>query len=155
MYKRGVVLSGVVSLTMGNSAFPLGHRLTRYVHLFGQFFLRPAVSFPQSNDLIRQNHTQYLHWMLWCNRPIAMYRILFSKVAHHQTTAWNVSTCGCRSIFPYNTNYFHGLLSASQPCSAQYFPSRYSGSDLCMDFCIIRQKKNLNFVIKFVYAGFV
>ena len=53
------------------------------------------------------------------------------------------------------SHYFHGLPLSSQPCSAQYFPSRYSGSFLCSDCCIIRQKENLIFVIRFVCAGFV
>lgn len=57
-----------------------------------------------------------------------------------------------RKIDPH---YFHGLPLSSQPCSAQYFPSRYSGSFLCSDCCIIRQQKNLILVIRFVCAGFV
>ena len=64
-----------------------------------------------------------------------------------------------QTMYWYKRDYIfwvlHGLFFPSHPCSAQYFPSRYSGSDLCMDFCIIRQKKTLNLVIKFVCAGFV
>lgn len=40
MYKRGVVMFGVVSLTMGNSVFPSGHRLSRDHDLRSQFVLR-------------------------------------------------------------------------------------------------------------------
>ena len=32
----------VVSLTLGNSAFPFGHRLAGYIYHLRQFFLRPA-----------------------------------------------------------------------------------------------------------------
>lgn len=49
---------------------------------------------------------------------------------------------------------FHGLEFPSQPCSAQYLPSRYSGSFSCRDRCIIRQNRNFSFVNHFVRAGF-
>ncbi len=39
MYKRGVVMSGVVSLTMGNSRFPFGYRFVAYAENIGYFLL--------------------------------------------------------------------------------------------------------------------
>ena len=39
MYKRGFVIFGVVSLTMGNSVFPFGDRLIGHAEFFRQLFL--------------------------------------------------------------------------------------------------------------------
>ena len=39
MYKRGVVISGVVSLTMGNSPLPFGNRFVRNIEPLSQLFL--------------------------------------------------------------------------------------------------------------------
>ena len=57
MYKRGFVIFGVVSLTMGNSAFPLGHRLIAHAKLFCQLFLchSEGLSFPGD---VRSNFDQ-------------------------------------------------------------------------------------------------
>ena len=40
IYKRGVVISGVVSLTMGNSALPLAHGRIGHKELVGELALR-------------------------------------------------------------------------------------------------------------------
>lgn len=40
LYKRGFVMFGVVSLTMGNSGFPVGNCLPCNIEFFGQFLLR-------------------------------------------------------------------------------------------------------------------
>lgn len=45
MYKRDVVMSGVVSLTMGNSALPFGHGLAADAYQLGQLFLRHPTAF--------------------------------------------------------------------------------------------------------------
>ena len=47
MYKRGVVMSGVVSLTMGNSSLPFGHGLVCDIEPVCQLFLGQALFFPQ------------------------------------------------------------------------------------------------------------
>ena len=47
LYKRGVVMSGVVSLTMGNSSFPFTDCFIAYVHLLGQLQLRHVLFFAQ------------------------------------------------------------------------------------------------------------
>ena len=39
VYKRGFIIFGVVSLTMGNSGLPVGNGLARDVDLFCQFLL--------------------------------------------------------------------------------------------------------------------
>lgn len=39
MYKRGFIIFGVVSLTMGNSALPFAHRLVGDVQRLGQLLL--------------------------------------------------------------------------------------------------------------------
>ena len=46
MYKRGVVMFGVVSLTMGNSCLPARNGLTGYVQSRRQSFLRQPGLFP-------------------------------------------------------------------------------------------------------------
>ena len=40
MYKRGFIIFGVVSLTMGNSVLPLGHCLTAYADSLSHKLLR-------------------------------------------------------------------------------------------------------------------
>lgn len=47
MYKRGVVMFGVVSLTMGNSIFPAGHRFVADAQQHRQLFLCQFFLFPQ------------------------------------------------------------------------------------------------------------
>ena len=42
MYKRGFIIFGVVSLTMGNSILPFGDRLANHIQLNSQFFLRKS-----------------------------------------------------------------------------------------------------------------
>lgn len=42
MYKRDVVMFDLVSLTVGISGLPLGHRLTGYAHPLRQLLLRHA-----------------------------------------------------------------------------------------------------------------
>ena len=47
MYKRGVVMSGVVSLTMGNSGLPLGNGLVADADALGELRLRQMLFFAQ------------------------------------------------------------------------------------------------------------
>ena len=50
LYKRGFVMFGVVSLTMGNSAFPFGDRLLRNPHLQRRLSLRQPLYPPKLLD---------------------------------------------------------------------------------------------------------
>ena len=56
MYKRGFVIFGVVSLTMGNSGFPVGNGLARDVDLFRQLLLRKRERGAMRLDLITEFH---------------------------------------------------------------------------------------------------
>lgn len=60
VYKRGVVIVGVVSLTMGNSGLIAGHGLPGQSYLLGHLFLgHPAIQpkLPQSfADFSHENH---------------------------------------------------------------------------------------------------
>ena len=60
MYKRGFVIFGVVSLTMGNSRFPAGDRLARDVEFVCELFLRHAGAFAASGDFGSYGHTKDL-----------------------------------------------------------------------------------------------
>ena len=51
MYKRGFVIFGVVSLTMGNSVFPLAYGLRAHVEGFCKLRLRHAFGEAQRFDL--------------------------------------------------------------------------------------------------------
>lgn len=46
----------LVSLTMGNSALPLGNGLTRYAERLGELFLRKAFALAQKLDVIGTGH---------------------------------------------------------------------------------------------------
>ena len=56
MYKRGVVMFGVVSLTMGNSGLPTRHRLPRDVQLLGKGLLRHAALLSDLLQLFAKGH---------------------------------------------------------------------------------------------------
>ena len=47
----------VVSLTLGNSALPLGNGLARYTERLGKLFLREATALAQKLDVIRTGHS--------------------------------------------------------------------------------------------------
>ena len=51
MYKRDAVMSGVVSLTMGNSVFPFGDCLPNHVQPHGQFFLTEPLCLSRAFDV--------------------------------------------------------------------------------------------------------
>ena len=56
MYKRGFVIFGVVSLTMGNSGLPARHRLPRDVQLLGKGLLRHAALLSDLLQLFAKGH---------------------------------------------------------------------------------------------------
>ena len=51
MYKRGFIIFGVVSLTMGNSVFPLGHGLEGQAQPVGQLLLGQVVLLPEGRKV--------------------------------------------------------------------------------------------------------
>lgn len=51
IYKRGVVISGVVSLTMGNSPLPLAHRRLGDKEFVGKFLLGQPQPLPAAADI--------------------------------------------------------------------------------------------------------
>ena len=55
IYKRGVVISGVVSLTMGNSFFPFGNGLAYYMETDGKLLLGEAALLAQSFQIFIQH----------------------------------------------------------------------------------------------------
>ena len=50
MYKRGFIIFGVVSLTMGNSGFPTGNRSGGDIELFGKLFLSDTLFLSKFSD---------------------------------------------------------------------------------------------------------
>ena len=56
VYKRGFIIFGVVSLTMGNSCFPPCHSLPCYPQLLCQHFLGHAFFFPGGCNFFSQCH---------------------------------------------------------------------------------------------------
>ena len=81
LYKRGFVMFGVVSLTMGNSPFPLAYRFVRYIKLLRQLPLGHAFLLAQlekkSAKFLIINFVHHWHllaciillWTLHGNRP--------------------------------------------------------------------------------------
>ena len=51
LYKRGFVMFGVVSLTMGNSLLPFGDCLPHHIQLYGQFLLGEPLGFSACFDV--------------------------------------------------------------------------------------------------------
>ena len=56
MYKRGFIIFGVVSLTMGNSGLPLAHCLARHLQLLGKLFLGQAAAAAQKLQSFSKSH---------------------------------------------------------------------------------------------------
>jgi len=61
MYKRGVVMSGVVSLTMGNSGLPFGNCFVADIDLLGELRLRQMLFFTQCADRRAGNIIVHVH----------------------------------------------------------------------------------------------
>ena len=64
MYKRGFVIFGVVSLTMGNSTLPFGDRFIRIVQLCAEFNLRHIVQNPKIGDIFGNRAPDIFHAFL-------------------------------------------------------------------------------------------
>ncbi len=114
-----------------------------------------------SKDL-KRSREKSIHQMVY--GILAGHKLHLSEIARSlknitlkKTIDWlskNLNTSDDKdSLMHSYLSFFQGLFFASHPFSSQYFPSRYSGSSLCSDCCILRQKRNLIFVIAFTLAG--
>ena len=88
MYKRGVVMFGVVSLTMGNSILPFTDSLPADAHLISQRFLRHSFFFSELLQFFVEFHLHHL----------CLHRTLFSRF-QPPIDVCNLSTTGCINHF--------------------------------------------------------
>ena len=66
LYKRGFVMFGVVSLTMGNSRFIIGNSLTAYEQFFPKLVLSHSIFIAHiSNVFSYVSHNKHLTIVLW------------------------------------------------------------------------------------------
>lgn len=103
LYKRGVVMSDAVSLTMGNSRLPFRDCLSGNAQFFCQFFLGPAAALAQHRDFFRHDHHDssflpperflplYLSKTLGCRPPSGRYFSSTNGCAFPKTGTF----CGC------------------------------------------------------------
>lgn len=109
MYKRGFIIFGVVSLTMGNSAFPAGHRLSCDKDFLRKFSLRQSLLRPQ---VIKR---------LFC---VHVYHLLTQTLP--QTSHSLQATAGCGCFMPRRQplrgySVIHFLCCAVNPAKAHRF----------------------------------